>query len=145
MGESPPGSRLRVTLRRLQILDKKEPFYERFGEIRVRARVRTRDAGGAETVTEIPERGTLRVSDQPGRNIVTLDVPIFEGWVADHLEVELDASELDRLSRPDLFRPYRRVHTGGPARLIGRYGPGDEGIDPEEVGDWRVWYDIEEV
>jgi hypothetical protein len=29
--------------------------------------------------------------------------------------------------------------------LTGRFGPGDESLDAEELVDWRVWYRIEEV
>ena len=145
MAEPPRGRKLRVTLRRIQILDNKEPFFDRFGEIRLRARVSTEDYDGSAAVTELPETGVYRISDHPGKNIVTLNEPIFEGWVASHLEVELTATEVDRLSKDDPFRPYRRVHSGDASCMIGDFGPSDEGVDPEDVGDWRVWYEIDEV
>lgn len=145
MEQQPKGQKIRVTLRQVQILDRKEPFFKRFGEIRFRARVSTRDNGGQTVETFIPEEGVYRITDQPGHNILPMNIPIFEGFVEDHLEVELTAVERDTLSRDDKFNEYRRVHTGPPETWIGRFGPGDEEVEPEDVGDWRVWYRIEKV
>jgi hypothetical protein len=139
----PKGRRLRVTLDRVQILDSKEPFFKPFGEVCVKARVSTDDNGGLEVQTTAPEKGSFRVSRHAGRNMVEVKVPIFEGWVEDHLEVELTAIEVDRLTCDEAYQTYRRIHRG-PA-LVGDYGPHDEILDAEELTDWRVWYRIEEV
>lgn len=140
-GQGPEGA-LRVTLDRVQILDTKEPFFERHGEVRLRARISTGPGGGV-VETVIPERGTLRVS-APGE-ILQLDLVVFEGRVADTLQVELSAVEVDTFSRDDQFEPYRRVHRREAGGLTGAFGPGDERIDPEDLSDWRVWYRIEEI
>jgi hypothetical protein len=144
MREDTRGRRIRVTLERVQILDIKEPFFDRVGEVRLRARVSTRDHGGMTVETLAPPEGVLKVSATPGRNFIELDLPIFEGPVEEHLEVELTAVEVDPLGG-DAFQPYRRVHLGEGGGLVGRFGPGDERLDTEELADWRVWYRIEEV
>jgi len=137
------GRTVRVTLDRVQILDRKEPFFDRWGEVRLRARVSTR--GGEETVVEttVPERGALRVA--ASGDVLELDRVLFEGRVGDRLEIELAAVEVDSFSPDDAFQTYRRVHLMGPEGLSGDFGPGDESIDAEELTDWRVWYRIEEV
>ena len=140
----PRGRKLRVTLDRVQILHSKEPFFQKYSELRLRARVSTRDNGGIVTDTVLPESGTLRVAAR-GENTLELGTPIFEGWVEEHLEVELSAAEVDRFSENDAYQTYRRVHRRSTAGFVGRYGPGDEKLDAEELADWRVWYTIEEV
>jgi hypothetical protein len=144
MAEQPRGRKLRVTLDRVQILESKEPFFKPYGEVRLHTRVSTRDYGGTVVETTAPEKGAFRVSAHAGKNMVELEVPIFEGWVDDHLEVELSAVEVDRFSHDETYQTYRRIHrgTGG---LTGRFGPGDEVLDTEDMPDWRVWYRIEEV
>lgn len=144
MREQTAGMRIRVTLERVQILDIKEPFFDRVGEVRIRARVSTRDHGGMSVETVAPPEGVLRVSATPGRNFIELEVPIFEGPAEDHLEVELDAEEVDPLGG-EAFQPYRRVHLRQTGGLVGHFGPGDDLLDTEELADWRVWYRIEEV
>jgi hypothetical protein len=139
----PRGRRLRVTLDRVQILDSKEPFFKPFGEVRLRARVSTENNGGIEIETTAPRKGSYRVSKHAGHNMVDVKVPIFEGWVEDHLEVELTAIEVDRLTRDEAYQTYRRIHRG--PGLSGDFGPDDEILDTEEMPDWRVWYRIEEV
>lgn len=139
----PRGRRLRVTLDRVQILDSKEPFFKPFGEVRVKARVSTENNGGMEVETTAPDKGSYRVHAHGARNMVDVKVPIFEGWVEDHLEVELTAIEVDRFTHDEAYHPYRRIHRG--ECLSGQYGPDDEILDTEDLPDWRVWYRIEEV
>jgi hypothetical protein len=144
MEGQPRGRKLRVTLDRVQILDTKEPFFKPFGEIRLRARVSTPDNGGLVHETIAPERGSFRIRAPGEESIVELGVPIFEGYVEEHLVVELRAVEVDRLTKDEAYQTYRRIHRGA-ERLAGRYGPDDELLDTEEMTDWRVWYRIEEV
>ena len=140
----PRGRKLRVTLDRVQILETKEPFFKPFGEVRLRARVSTRNNGGVVVETTAPERGAYRVSTHPGRNVLELGVQIFEDYVEDHLDVELMAIEVDRFTADEAYQKYRRIHRGAEA-LSGLFGPDEEILDPEELPDWRVWYRIEEV
>src|SRR5262245_16280400 len=122
MEGQPRGRKLRVTLDRVQILDTKEPFFKPFGEIRLRARVSTQNNGGVVRETTAPEQGAFCVRGQGDKSMVELDLPIFEGWVEDHLEVELRAVEVDRLSRDEAYQTYRRIHRGA-ERLAGLFGP----------------------
>jgi hypothetical protein len=144
MEGQPRGRKLRVTLDRVQILDTKEPFFKPFGEIRLRARVSTHNNGGVVRETSAPEQGSFCIRGQGEKSIVELGVPIFEGYVEDHLEVELRAVEVDRLSHDEAYQTYRRIHRGA-ERLAGLFGPDDEILDAEDMTDWRVWYRIEEV
>jgi hypothetical protein len=144
MEGQPRGRKLRVTLDRVQILDTKEPFFKPFGEIRLRARVSTPNNGGIVSETSAPAEGSFSVYGRGERSLVELGLPIFEGYVEDHLEVELEAIEVDQLSCPDAYQTYRRIHRGA-ERLAGLFGPDDEILDAEEMTDWRVWYRIEEV
>jgi hypothetical protein len=143
MQGEPRGRKLRVTLDRVQILDSKEPFFKPFSEVRLRTRVSTLNNGGIVVETTAPRRGAFRVSTHAGKNMVDIGQAIFEGWVEDHLEVELTAVEVDRLSRDEAYQTYRRIHRS--SELTGEYGPDDEILDAEEMTDWRVWYRIEEV
>jgi len=143
--ESQSGERIRIVLRSIQILDRKEPFFKKRGEFRFQARVAV---GPSNTVVEtrFPENGVYYMSDEPGHNWLRLDLPIFEGEAADQLAVELLGEEVDELSANDHLNPYRRIFTGTPENWVGSYGPGDlEAIEPEDIGDWRVWYSIERV
>jgi hypothetical protein len=144
MEGQPRGRKLRVTLDRVQILDTKEPFFKPFGEIRLRARVSTRNNGGLVRETSAPAKGTFSIRGEGEKSMVELGLPIFEGYVEDHLEVELEAIEVDRLSQDEAYQTYRRIHRGA-ERLAGLFGPDDEILDAEEMTDWRVWYRIEEV
>jgi hypothetical protein len=137
------GQRLRVVLERVQILDDLDPFIKGAGEFRFRARVHTRDNGGLSSELRLPQHGHYSISDTPGHNTVHLGVVLFEGFVEDHLAIELAGIEIDTFDPDDKLCPYRRVFEGPPERCLGSYGPRDEKIDPEDMGGWRLWYRIE--
>src|SRR5262249_55069228 len=107
------------------------------------ARVHSRNNGVLLQETRFPEKSYLSIPDKPGRNIVQLNLPLFEGFVEDHLAVEITGLELDTFDPDDELCPYRRVFNGPPESWLGSFGPGDEKIEPENLGDWRVWYRIE--
>jgi len=88
------------------------------------ARVYSPDNGGQFFETNLPE------------DAITLDNPIFEGFIESKLVIEV-ASLTGRLC------PYRRAHLGSPEVWLGRYGPQDEKLDLEDLGAWRIWYRIE--
>jgi hypothetical protein len=144
--EQQRGEKIRVVLRQIQILDDKEPFFKDGGEFQFKARVYTTNFGGVSTEKRFPETGYYTISDLPGHNILPMkDMVLFEGAVEDHLAVEFTGVELDTFSPNDELNPYRRVFSGAPASWLGQYGPGDESVEPEDMGDWRVWYRIERV
>lgn len=139
------GEKIRVVLRAIQILDDMEPFFKKRGEFRFNARIHSNNNGGILVETRFPETGVWRISDKPGHNRIPLDLPIFEGYVEDHLAIELSGTEVDVLKANDQLATYKRVFTGTPESWVGNYGPGDETIDPEHVDNWRVWYQIEKA
>ena len=71
---------------------------------------------------------------------------LFDGVVQDHLKVEAQGEELDRFSENDFLELYAREFTGPVAGFAGRHVPGDEGsVDPENLHNWRLCYDIETI
>lgn len=134
------GQRVRVLLKWVQVLDDQDPAWKGAGEFRFFVRV---TGDGVVRERWVPEAGVLEISDDPRRNRVRLDLPIFEGVVRERLEIELAGVELDVGDAHDALPGYRRVFTGPPAGWLGSYGPGDEEEEPEDLGAWRVWYRIE--
>lgn len=143
-----PASRIRVTLRYVEILDRKD--LDAHGEFvfRFRASVPER---GVEREVRVPEAGHLSISDHPSLNRLTLDRVIFEGEVADGdtLVLEATGEELDTLSPNDQLTPYRREFSGPVSAWLGEHSPWDQGTDdvsdPEQLGDWRFRFAIEEA
>jgi len=138
------GSRIRITLRWIQIKDNKEAVWDDEGEFRFRSTVTT--AGQAHEV-EFPTQGYWSISDHPRRNKVDkIDKVVFEGEVGDSVVVEFFGIELDQLTPNDKLEDYRREYTGDVSTWIGRHEPTDEGAnDPENMSDWRICYDIEQA
>jgi hypothetical protein len=139
---------IRVTLRYIEILDSKdldgqgEFVFEFKGSVPER---------GEEQTLRIPKSGHLSISDHPSMRKVTLNKVFFEGEVEDGETLVLEATgeEIDRMSANDMLQSYRREFTGEVASWIKEYSPWDEGTgdasDPEQLGDWRIAYGIEEV
>ena len=94
------GSRIRVTLRWIQIKDNKEAMWDDEGEFRFRSKVTT---AGQTNEIEFPEQGYWSISDHPRRNKVDkIDKVLYEGETGDSLVVELFGVELDQLGFLDL-------------------------------------------
>ena len=137
------AERVRVILRKLQINDDLEPFFDSEGEFRFTARVSTPD--GTVQETRIPREGHFRITDHPSWNQRHLNEVLFEGVVDDHLEVEIAGEELDLVAN-DHLPTYRRVFDGPPAQWIGVYRPGDEAAgDPERMKEWWVFLEVEKA
>lgn len=142
------AKKIRVTLRYVEILDSKDLDGE--GEF-VFEFTGTVPERGEEQTLRIPDSGHLAISDHPSMRKVTLNKVIFEGEVEDGetLILEGKGTELDQISAHDELTGYRREFIGDVAGWIGEYTPWDEGsadtTDPEQLGDWRVAYRIEEV
>ena len=137
------GQKVRVVLERIQILDDQDPWFKSQGEFRFTTQAHSRNNGGSIQEHRLPGSGHLAISDKAGRNIVRLDMSVFEGFVEDHLAIDVTGVELDTFDPDDNLCRYRRVFSGAPATFLGSYGPGDEKIEAEDLGDWRLWYRIE--
>jgi hypothetical protein len=86
-----------------------------------------------------------KVSDKPGRNVLALEAEVFRGYAEQALWIEVVAAELDRFDPDDLLGKYTRVLSGPTDTWFGRYGPGNQVVDPEDMIDWRIWYCVERV
>lgn len=142
------AKKIRVTLRYVEILDSKDLDGE--GEF-VFEFTGTVPERGDEQTLRVPDSGHLAISDHPSMRKVSLNKVIFEGEVEDGetLILEAKGTELDQISAHDELTAYRREFMGDVAGWIGEYTPWDEGsadtTDPEQLGDWRIAYSIEEV
>ena len=141
------GTRIRVTLRWLQILDDLEPFFKDKGEFVFWAKVWTDNGGGVVQETRMPRKGHYPISDHPRWNrLNNLDKVLFEGEVVDHLAIELRGEELDQFTDNDQLEFYSRTFTGPIGDHVALIQPGDEGSDdPENMVNWRIGYEIEAV
>jgi hypothetical protein len=143
-----PPTRIRVRLRYIEVLDRKD--LDEYGEFvfRFKASIPER---GVERAVRLPESGHYSVSDHPAMNKLKLDKVIFEDevWEGDTLILEASGEELDLLTPNDKLTPYRREFTGPVGGWLGRHSPWDEGsddvIDPEQLDDWRFAFEIEDV
>lgn len=137
---------IRVTVSYVEILDRKD--FDEHGEF-VFEFTATVPGRGVEQKTRVPESGHLAISDHPSMNKISLNVRIFEGEVneGESLVLEVRATELDKISPDDELTTYRRELTGPVSEWAGAYSPWDEGsaqaTDPEQLGDWRLSYDVE--
>lgn len=142
------AKKIRVTLRYIEILDSKDLDGE--GEFVFEFKGAVPDRGEEQTL-RIPDEGHLSISDHPAMRKVTLNKVIFEGQVedGDTLVLEGKGTELDTISAHDELNPFRREFTGAVSDWIGEHSPWDEGTadaaDPEQLGDWRIAYGIEEA
>jgi len=120
------------------ILDALDPWIKGAGEFNFRARACTprqrRDPAGAPAAGD----GSLSDLGRPSRNVVELGATGFEGYVVGRLALEVTDVELDTFDPDDTVHPYRRVFAGPSATWLGSYGPGDEVIEPEDLGSGRL-------
>ena len=142
------AKKIRVTLRYIEILDSHDLDGE--GEFVFEFKGSVPDRGEEQTL-RIPDSGHMSISDHPAMRKVTLNKVFFEGEVEDGetLVLEGNGTELDQISANDELNPFRREFTGSVSDWLGEYSPWDEGTadlkDPEQLGDWRLAYGIEEA
>lgn len=142
------ATRIRVTLRYLEILDRKD--LDEYGEFVFKFSGSVPDREETQEV-RIPEKGHLSISDHPAMNRLSINTVIFEGEVEDGETLVLEATgeELDMLSANDELTPYRREFRGDVADWLGEHTPWDQGsddaADPEQLGDWRFGFAIEKA
>ena len=139
---------IRVTLRYIEILDSKD--VDGVGEFVFHFSGAIPERDEKQTL-RIPDSGHLSISEHPSMRKVTLNKVFFEGEVEDGETLVLEATgeEQDRLSANDALNAFRREFSGAVADWLGEYNPWDEGgagkVDPEQLGDWRIAYAIEEA
>ena len=136
------GKKVKVILDRIKILDDKDPLIFGKGEIKFTSLVMPDQDESRKQVVNLPEKGVYRVSDKSGKNEIDLGVTIFDGYALDNLVIGIAGKEVDWFGRDDKFRRYFRSFIGNPTKWYGKYQPGDEYRDKENVGDWQLWYRI---
>jgi len=134
------GMKIRVVLEKILIVDDQDPWWKGKGEIDFDVRVRTTDNGGVEKRTRIPNQGHYKIKS--GQTVVINRV-VFDGFVEKNLAVRIDAMERDTFDPDDNLGSYTRIFACETQSWLGSYGPSDEAIDPEDVGNWQLWYRIE--
>jgi hypothetical protein len=141
-GDKKKGVRLRVILERIRVLDFYGPLVHGSGELALIARVTSPFAGGVGGTRRLPPTGEYAVLDQPQGFTVDIEGEVFRGVVDDSLTVEIWSAEPDDAAR---VCRYRRTFKGRAKNWTGSYKPSDEKPDPENVGDWQLWYRIDEL
>jgi hypothetical protein len=134
------GPKIRVVLESVLIVDDRDPSLKGEGEIDLDVLVRTEDNGGIEQRTRLPAHGHFKLG--AGERL-ELGEPIFEGFVEDDLGIRINAMERDKLDPDDNLGSYTRTFACPAETWLGSYEPGDEPVDPENVGYWQVFYRIE--
>lgn len=134
------GRKIRVVLERILVVDDSDPKFKGAGEIDFDVLVRTEDNGGREERTRLPAHGHFKIASG---EYVEIGESIFEGFVEDDLAVGIRAMERDTFDPDDNLGSYARTFSCGVDDWIGAYRPGDERVDPEDVGQWQVFYRIE--
>jgi|GEM_PF-218504 len=135
--------KVRVILDQIRILDDKDLCIKGKGELVFRSVVTPDNDRKQCQITILPESGVYHVGDIPGENVIKIGKPIFEGWLANSLEIVITGRDVDFFTPDDELRRYRRTFKGNPSDWAGKYFPTDEYKDKEDVGDWEVWYRIE--
>jgi hypothetical protein len=123
------GTRVRLMLERIKVLDASGPLVHGSGEVSLHARVTGTDGGGSGATTRLPETGAYPVNDSPGGEVIDVNREIF-------------SAESDEKAHAC---SYRREFKGDVQEWLRAYRPSDESRDPENVGDWQVWYRIEKL
>ena len=137
------GQRIKVTLEKIQILDDREPFFKGKGEFRFYSKVFTPDNNGLSQKNNFPGQGHFKLGDKSGENEVEINHVIFDAFVEDTLFVQIGGLELDTFDPDDLLCTYKRVFNGKPEEWIGSYASHTGEMNVENIGGWKVWYNIE--
>jgi len=136
------GTRVRVILEHVKVLDANGPLVHSSGEVSLTANVTSTNAGGIGVSTRLPETGTYPVVDGPQGHVININREIFRGNVVDNLTIEVMSAESEEKGHTCY---YRREFKGKVGDWLRAYRPSDESRDPENVGDWQVWYRIEKL
>ena len=140
------ASKIRVTLKKVKILNDLDPWIKGKGEIVFNTKVEFNEEGCRSIEKRFPKKGCYKISDQHD-NLVDLDLCLFEGYVTevDNMKVSICPSELDTFDPNDYFEVYNRIFAAPFTTWKGLYKPNDEFNDSENKKDWQVWLTIEEI
>ncbi len=136
------GTRICIILEKIKVLDYYGPLVHGSGEVSFTAHVIGAGGGGVDATTRLPLHGTYPVHNRRGGYEVHINKQIFRGTIADDLTVEIAGTEAEEAGRTYY---YKRAFSGNVEDWLGSYKPSDQMRDPENVGDWQVWYRIEKV
>lgn len=135
--------RVKVVIDKIRILDDHDPLFKGKGELTFTSVVVPDHDISRKQVTRLPEKDVYHVGDRPGKNEIALGVVIFQGVVNNKaLSLTISGKEIDLFDPDDELGRYHREFSGDPAQWYGKYFPGDEFLDAEDVGDWAIWYRI---
>jgi len=137
------GQKLKVTLGKIQVLDDLDTFIKGKGEFVFQTKVYSSNNGGQKQKHRFPEKGIMKISDKPSKNIVEFNQVIFEGYISDDLRIEIIGTEKDLLDPNDTLGKYSRILCGKVTEMYGEYKPDKEVVDPENLLSWKVWYKVE--
>lgn len=136
------ATRIRVVVNKIKVLDYHGPLVHGSGQVALVARVTSTNTGGIGNTTRLPETGYYKVEERPDGFAIEVNKEIFRGSVKDNLLVEIFSGENEEVKH---LCYYKRQFKNKAEGWIGTYRPGDEKRDPENVGDWQVWYSIEAI
>jgi len=135
------GTRICIILEKIRVLDYYGPLVHGSGEVSFFAHVTSTNAGGIDVTTRLPSHGTYPVHRTKGGYDIHINKQIFRGAIVDDLTVEIASTEAEEPGRTY----YKRAFSGSVPDWLGSYKPSDQMHDPENVGDWQVWYRVERV
>lgn len=134
---------IKVVIDQIRILNDKDPCIKGKGELTFTSVVVPDNDADRKQVTRFPEEGVYHVGDKPGKNDIELGVIVFQGVVKNKsLSFTISGKEIDLFDPDDKLARYHREFAGDPAEWCGKYYPGDEYLDIEDVGDWAIWFRI---
>ncbi len=134
---------VKVVIDKIRILDDSDPCIKGKGELTFTSVVVPDNDTDRKQVTRLPEVGVYHVGDKPGKNDIELGVTVFQGVVKNKsLSFTISGKEIDLFDPDDELARYHREFAGDPAQWYGKYYPGDEYLDAEDVGGWAIWYRI---
>jgi hypothetical protein len=132
------GGRYRIIVERIRVLDASGPLVHGSGRVSFTGRVTT--TAGTGRVTRLPATGSYLVREQLGGLVIDVNTEIYRGPLSGELTLQSLSTEQDVKDDHDR---YLRRFTGKASSWVGTYRPSDQMRDPENVGDWQVWYRIE--
>lgn len=138
-GKGDGRKRYRVILERIKVLDPYGPLAHGSGQVAFVAH--TWSTGGASANLVLPTSGSYSIANT-GSTVLNVNREIFRGVVGSDLTIEIVKAPS---GLPGCICHYYRKFTGTPNSWLGAYRPSDESPDPENVGDWQVWYRIERL
>jgi hypothetical protein len=114
------GTRVRVVLEKIKVLDYHGPLVHGSGEVSLMACAQSENFGGSGGSTRLPVSGAYPVLNQFGGYVVDINKEIFRGMVEDDLKIEIWSAETEEKKRTSY---YRRALKGQAAKWLREYKP----------------------